>query len=455
MNIAELTDEDITKHRGMVYKLASKYIRQVRDPAIDFDDLLSEAYLALTKAYERFDPSKGFAFSTFAFTTVSGYLQSFIDRKGSQIRFPAHVVLLGNRINRLDLAEKPADEIAQQLDLSVEQVKAALDYLKKRLTPSLDRPMTNSATNTPDQETDMSSAVGQEDDLSRMFVQEFLDTLCPKNRAVAELLMQGYNRRQIGKMQDVSHQAIWQRLEKIKTEYLKFEQGVSRRRNVSMSTVAKEGPNCGLTRDILIEQVAKGETFSSIERAWGMKYNTIHNWVKKWGLKGLTPEKAQALLDRPMEPVPVDPEPELLREKNTTSRPATELELLNKAERELERLSGEMEKLTTERDQLLKCQAEWKEQEENLLRYIDDLEAERTDRMAPVTATLEADMQPARSIECIEAIEAATVGLEGAEAYSTGAVIESLWRWKRKNGLEDLKKARLYLDRLIGGSSGA
>lgn len=222
----------------------------------------------------------------------------------------------------------------------------------------------------------------------------------------------------------------------------------------------KEGPKCGLTREILIEQVAKGETLSSIERAWGMKYNTIHNWVRKWGLKGITAEKAQALLDQTKQLEPVESEPDLLREKNTVQRPATELELLNKAEREIERLTMEVEKLTHERDQLLSNQVSWKEQEETLLQLIEDLKAELPDTKAPVTATLEIESDPVNNlppytrsnIECIDAIGAATVGLEGAEAYSTGAIIESLWRWKRKNGIEDLKTARWYLDRLIGGA---
>ena len=52
-------------------------------------------------------------------------------------------------------------------------------------------------------------------------------------------------------------------------------------------------------------------------------------------------------------------------------------------------------------------------------------------------------------IECIEAIKAATVGLEGIEAVCTGNAIKYIWRWKQKNGIEDLKKARWYVDRLI------
>ena len=52
-------------------------------------------------------------------------------------------------------------------------------------------------------------------------------------------------------------------------------------------------------------------------------------------------------------------------------------------------------------------------------------------------------------IECIDAIVAAVEGLEGMEAVCTANVIKYIWRWKRKNGVEDLKKARWYLDKLI------
>lgn len=55
----------------------------------------------------------------------------------------------------------------------------------------------------------------------------------------------------------------------------------------------------------------------------------------------------------------------------------------------------------------------------------------------------------AGKVECIEGIEAALEGLQGPEAYHTGQVIKYIWRWKRKNGVEDLKKARWYLERLI------
>ena len=52
-------------------------------------------------------------------------------------------------------------------------------------------------------------------------------------------------------------------------------------------------------------------------------------------------------------------------------------------------------------------------------------------------------------IECIDAIECATDGLTGFKGYCTGNIIKYMWRWHKKNGLEDLKKARWYLDKLI------
>lgn len=56
----------------------------------------------------------------------------------------------------------------------------------------------------------------------------------------------------------------------------------------------------------------------------------------------------------------------------------------------------------------------------------------------------------AGGIECIDAIAAAlTCQTDPMHAWLTGQVLKYMWRWPLKNGLEDLKKARFYLDRLI------
>lgn len=52
-------------------------------------------------------------------------------------------------------------------------------------------------------------------------------------------------------------------------------------------------------------------------------------------------------------------------------------------------------------------------------------------------------------LEAIQVIEAFTEDLSWYEATHTGQVLKYMCRWKKKNGIEDLKKARFYLDRLI------
>ena len=50
-------------------------------------------------------------------------------------------------------------------------------------------------------------------------------------------------------------------------------------------------------------------------------------------------------------------------------------------------------------------------------------------------------------IECIDAIRAATG--DGYEHYLQGNIMKYLWRYRYKNGVEDLKKAQWYLTKLI------
>ena len=52
-------------------------------------------------------------------------------------------------------------------------------------------------------------------------------------------------------------------------------------------------------------------------------------------------------------------------------------------------------------------------------------------------------------IECIDAIKEATKHLSGFEGFLTGNCIKYLWRWKHKNGLEDLNKNIWYCNKLI------
>lgn len=57
--------------------------------------------------------------------------------------------------------------------------------------------------------------------------------------------------------------------------------------------------------------------------------------------------------------------------------------------------------------------------------------------------------QSETGLEVIDVIEAFTSDLKGIEATDTGNIIKYICRWKHKNGLQDLEKAKWYLDHLI------
>ena len=57
--------------------------------------------------------------------------------------------------------------------------------------------------------------------------------------------------------------------------------------------------------------------------------------------------------------------------------------------------------------------------------------------------------QSETGLEVIDVIEAFTSDLQGIEATDTGNIIKYICRWKHKNGVQDLEKAKWYLEHLI------
>lgn len=75
-------------HRGLAALVAKKYSSKGRLP---FDDLFQEAMLGVVRASEKFDPSFGCAFSTYANWWIRAYIKKWIRDKSRQVRLPARV----------------------------------------------------------------------------------------------------------------------------------------------------------------------------------------------------------------------------------------------------------------------------------------------------------------------------------------------------------------------------
>lgn len=79
----------------------------------------------------------------------------------------------------------------------------------------------------------------------------------------------------------------------------------------------------------------------------------------------------------------------------------------------------------------------------------ENAEAECCDKEPDVDMVNHPSHYTQGGIECIDCIKSATVGKVGIEAFCVGNAIKYLFRYEEKNGVEDVKKARWYINRLI------
>ena len=128
-------------------KLARSLARRYRRGGEPLEDVEQVACLALVKAVEGFDPSRGTAFSSFAVPTITGALKRHFRDCGWSVRVPRDLQELALRVQRIhdDIsaatgAVPTAAAIAKQAGVSVEDVLEAREAYRALHADSLDRP---------------------------------------------------------------------------------------------------------------------------------------------------------------------------------------------------------------------------------------------------------------------------------------------------------------------------
>jgi RNA polymerase sigma-B factor len=149
----------IHRHLRLAFHLAHRY-----SAGRDREDLEQVASLALIKAVDRYDPSRGVAFTSFAVPTIIGEIKRYFRDLGWTVRVPRQVQELAARVDAAnevlsaELGRTPtAAELAERCEVRLEQVLEARQSATAHFPDSLDRTIFD------DEEVPMHQAMGVED----------------------------------------------------------------------------------------------------------------------------------------------------------------------------------------------------------------------------------------------------------------------------------------------------
>jgi RNA polymerase sigma-B factor len=185
-----LRDELVEAHIPLARFLARRFDHRGEST----DDLLQVALLGLLKAIERFDPTRGLQFSTFATPTIVGELKRHFRDKGWAVRVPRRMqelhLQLANAVGTLTQehgrSPTPSD-VAARLGVSEEAVLEAMEAGGLYRLTSLD-----GAATSDEDGTDLARMIGEDDPEferveQRSQLYELLGTLPERERAIVYL----------------------------------------------------------------------------------------------------------------------------------------------------------------------------------------------------------------------------------------------------------------------------
>jgi RNA polymerase sigma-B factor len=191
----KLRNQLVQLNAGLVRKIAYHISRQCREP---YEDLRQIGFIGLIRAIERFNPSQGCAFSSFATPYIRGEMLHFLRDKASLVKMPRRWQELqqeGRRVTQelaVTLGRFPKDaEIAQALKISLDEWQESKSATRNCLPLSLDATVSQSAdspTTIGEMLTDVQEEAWRHREEDRQLLQGALSQLDKKTQAAIELV---------------------------------------------------------------------------------------------------------------------------------------------------------------------------------------------------------------------------------------------------------------------------